>query len=92
MSTEVLRTGSSWIEKTPGVCGGDPCIRRTRHTVSGLVECRQLGMDDDRILVSFPDLSQADLDAAWMYWREHPEEIEQLIREDQEAMASSDFD
>ncbi len=81
MSTEVLRTASSWIAKTPGVCGGEPCIRHTRHTVSGLVECRQLGMNDDRILESFPDLSQADLEAAWVYWREHPEEIEQLILE-----------
>ena len=81
MSTEVLRTASNWIEKTSGVCGGEPCIRRTRHTVSGLVECRQLGMNDHSILQSFPDLSQADLDAAWAYWREHPEEIEKLILE-----------
>ncbi len=84
MSTEVMRQGASWIEKTPGVCGGEPCIRRTRHTVSGLVESRQLGMSDARILESYPDLSQADLDIAWAYWRDHPKEIAELIQANNE--------
>ena len=85
MSTEVLRTGSSWIEKTPGVCGGEACIRRTRHNVYGLVIWRKLGLSDAAILERHPDLSQADLDVAWTYWHQHPEEIEQAIRADEEA-------
>jgi len=85
MSTQATRTATSWIEKTPGVCGGEPCIRNTRHTVSGLVESRQLGMTDARILESYPDLTQADLDEAWKYWGEHSEEIQKWIYENQEA-------
>ena len=31
------------IEKTPGVCGGDPCIRQTRIPVWLLEQLRRLG-------------------------------------------------
>ena len=80
-----MDTAVSWISKTPGVCGGDACIRTTRHTVAGLVEWRQLGLTDARILDHHPDLSQADLDAAWAYYAEHPDEIDRAIRENAEA-------
>jgi uncharacterized protein (DUF433 family) len=66
----------SWIEQTPGVCGGEPCIRRTRHTVVGLVQWRKLGLDDDEILRQHPDLTQDDLDAAWRYYEEHSAEVD----------------
>ena len=76
---------SSWFEKTPGVCGGEACIRKTRHTVSGLVQWRKLGLSDAQILEHHPDLSQADLDAAWSYYRDHGDEIDQAIRENEDA-------
>jgi uncharacterized protein (DUF433 family) len=84
MSTE-LRAGTSWIQKTPNVCGGEPCVRRTRHTVSGLVEWKQLGLSEDQILRQHPDLTPADLEAAWSYWRQHSEEIAEAIRSNEEA-------
>jgi uncharacterized protein (DUF433 family) len=80
-----MNEAASWITRTPGVCGGDACIRDTRHTVSGLVEWRRLGLSDARILEHHPDLTQADLDAAWGYYEGHRDEIEQAIREDAEA-------
>ena len=85
MAVELLRTGTSWVQKTPDVCGGDACIRDTRHTVYGLVEWRKLGLADARILEHHPDLPKADLDAAWLYYDQHREEIEQAIKEDEEA-------
>jgi hypothetical protein len=45
----------------------------------------QLGLSDTRILEHHPDLSQADLDAAWAYYKEHPEEIDEAIRRNEEA-------
>lgn len=84
-SVEVLRTERSWVQKTPGVCGGDACIRNTRYTVHGLVEWKQLGLTDECLLGRHPDLSQADLDAAWAYYEQHREEIELAIKEDAEA-------
>lgn len=84
MSTE--RTGAkSWIQKSPGVCGGEPCVRNTRHTVAGLVEWKKQGLTDARILEHHPDLTQADLEAAWAYYASHREEIEQVIKEAEEA-------
>ncbi len=73
------------IEKTPGVCGGAACIRSTRISVYGLVEYRQLGMSDAAILEAYPSLTSEDLVNAWEYARLRPEEIEQAIRENNEA-------
>ena len=70
----------SWIQKTPGVCGGDACIRDTRHTVYGLVEWKQMGLPDARILEHHPDLSLIDLEAAWDYYAQNPAEIDEAIR------------
>jgi uncharacterized protein (DUF433 family) len=78
-------TSASWIEKDPGVCGGAACIRNTRHTVAGLVQWRRLGLSDERILEHHLDLNRTDLEMAWAYDRQQPEEIEQRIREDEEA-------
>jgi uncharacterized protein (DUF433 family) len=84
VSTE--KTGpKSWIRKTPGVCGGEPCVRNTRHTVAGLVEWKKQRLTDARILEHHPDLTQADLEAAWAYYATHREEIERAIKEDAEA-------
>jgi uncharacterized protein (DUF433 family) len=75
----------SWIQKSPGVCGGEACVRNTRHTVAGLVEWKKQGLTDARILEHHPDLTQADLEAAWAYYDAHREEIEQTLKEDAQA-------
>ncbi len=76
----------SWIEYAPHVCGGDARIRSTRHTVHGLVEWKRLGLFDEQILDRFPDLSLDDLKVAWCYYETHKDEIEQALREEEEAM------
>jgi len=67
------------ITRTPGVCGGDACIRGRRITVWLLVEARRLGSSDEELLQDYSDLNRADLDAAWKYAAEHPIEIERSI-------------
>lgn len=76
---------ASWIQKTAGVCGGEPCVRNTRHTVAGLVQWQRLGLSDDEILQRHPDLTQDDLDASWKYCHDNPEEINRAIKDDEEA-------
>jgi uncharacterized protein (DUF433 family) len=76
---------ASWIQKTPEVCGGEACVRKTRHTVAGLVQWHRLGVTDARILEHHPDLTQADLDAAWGYYQQHRAEIDEAIRQEEEA-------
>ena len=85
MSLEVLRKNNSWIQKTPDVCGGDACIRDTRITVWGLVEWKQLGLTEPEIISRIQGLTAADLEAAWEYYEKNREEIEQAIRENEEA-------
>ena len=75
----------SWIQQTPGVCSGEACIRNTRHTVSGLVQWRRLGLSDAQILEHHPDLTSADLETAWSYYLQHREEVDQAIRGDEDA-------
>jgi len=76
---------SSWIEKTPGVCGGSACIRSTRITVWGLVEWKQMGMSDARILESIVGLTPADLRTAWEYYSSNQAEIDEDIKTNEEA-------
>lgn len=85
MSTVVLRTEKSWIQKTPDVCGGDPCIRNTRITVHGLVEYRKLGLSDEELLRNIVGLTQADLEAAWAYYAQHGKEIDDILKAEAEA-------
>ena len=55
----------TWIRKTPGVSGGEACIRSTRITVWGLVAWRNLGLTDAEVRARVPDATPADLRAAW---------------------------
>lgn len=74
------------ITKTPGVCGGDACIRGHRIPVWGLVSYRRLGGSSDaELLRAYPTLTLADLEAAWQYAAAHPDEIDQAIRENEEG-------
>ena len=73
------------VESTPGVCGGEPCIVRTRIPVWILAQMRRQGVNEADILRSYPTLRAEDLAAAWAYVRVHRSEIEQQIRENEEA-------
>lgn len=69
------------IESSPGLCGGDPCIVRTRIPVWTLVQARRLGSSEAELLRAYPALRAEDLVNAWAYFRAHRDEIEQQIRE-----------
>ncbi len=72
---------SERISKTPGVCGGDACIRGTRLAVWGLEEWRRAGWTDAKFFVAYPGLTRKDLLAAWAYVEANRDEIEAAIRE-----------
>ncbi len=83
MATETS-TKKSWVQKTPGVCGGRACIRKTRITVWGLVNSRRLGATDDQMMTNIVGLTPEDIQAALDYYREHQPEIDEDIRENEE--------
>jgi uncharacterized protein (DUF433 family) len=78
---------NSWtgITKTPGVVGGDACIRNIRIPVWSLVQYRQMGANDDRILEAYPQLTATDLANAWAYAEAFPDEIAEAIAANEEA-------
>ena len=73
------------IERTPGVCGGNPCIRQTRIPVWSLEQARRLGMTEGEILEDHPTLRAEDLVHAWAYVAAHRDEIDRQIRENEDA-------
>ncbi len=73
------------IERTPGICGGAARINGTRIPVWTLVRFRQLGMTDGELLSAYPTLQAENLTNAWAYYQLHSSEIEQEIRENEEA-------
>ncbi len=72
------------IEKTPGVCGGDACIIRTRIPVWSVVRRIQMGFLDEEQLTSFPSLRKEDLHHARNYYRINKKEIDKQILENEE--------
>ncbi len=75
----------TFIRHTPGVCGGEACIRMTRIAVWMLEEARRAGASDADLLADYPDLTRADLEATWQYVSTHAEEIENAIRANHEV-------
>ena len=73
------------IESRPGVCGGVPCIVRTRIPVWVLVQARLSGTRDAELLRCYPTLRAEDLANAWAYYGAHRAEINAQIAENEEA-------
>jgi uncharacterized protein (DUF433 family) len=73
------------IESNPNVCGGEPCIVRTRIPVWLLAQARKLGSSEADLLRAYPTLRAEDLANAWAYYRAHREEIERQIRDNEAA-------
>lgn len=73
------------IDSRTDVCGGEPCVVRTRIPVWLLVQTRRLGASEADLLLAYPTLRAQDLVEAWAYWHAHPGEIEQQIRDNETA-------
>jgi len=70
---------------TPGVCGGEACVRGMRLPIWLLAEGRRRGATDNQLRAAHPGLTQEDLDRAWDYVAAHRAEIDRLIRENSEV-------
>lgn len=73
------------IDSRPEVCGGAPCIVRTRIPVWLLEQARRLGSSEQQLLAAYPSLRAEDLVNAWGYARSHATEIEDQIRDNEAA-------
>lgn len=73
------------IDSRVDVCGGDPCIVRTRIPVWLLERARRLGVTEQELLAAYPSLRAEDLVNAWAYACAHAAEIETQIGENEAA-------
>jgi uncharacterized protein (DUF433 family) len=62
---------------------GEPLITGTRTRVQSIICYYKLGMNVEEIHTSLPYLSDAELHAAFAYYFDNREEIEQLIEEEE---------
>jgi uncharacterized protein (DUF433 family) len=67
------------------VCGGEPCIVRTRIPVWLLEQARRLGSSEQALLAGYPTLRAEDLVNAWAFVRSHVAEIDAQILENETA-------
>ncbi|MBE7545520.1 MAG: DUF433 domain-containing protein [Bryobacteraceae bacterium] len=73
------------IDASPEVCGGEPCLVRTRIPVWLLEQARRLGTSEQQLLEAYPSLRPEDLANAWAYVRAHQHEIEAQIQANEAA-------
>ncbi|MBE9120941.1 DUF433 domain-containing protein [Tychonema sp. LEGE 07199] len=55
------------ITQTPGKCGGRPCIRGMRISVSDILETLADNVTASEILADFPDLEPEDIQACLLF-------------------------
>ena len=64
------------VTRTPGLCGGRPCVANTRIRVQDIYVWHELqGRSPDDIVTSFPQLTLADVYAALAHFWAHRDEI-----------------
>lgn len=81
------------IKKTPGVCGGKPCIEGTRIRVLDIVGLHLRELKPEDMLDTYAQrLTLAQVYSALAYYHDHKAEIEAEIREDRKAAARIDRD
>jgi uncharacterized protein (DUF433 family) len=73
------------IDSRQDVCGGEPCIVRTRIPIWLLEQARRLGASEQALLAAYPTLRAEDLVNAWAYVRSHTAEIDLQIAENEAA-------
>lgn len=74
------------VTRTPGVCGGKPCIAGTRIRVWDVATHTLGGASPEEIVEVFPGLSLADVHAALAYFYDHREEIERQVSQDDQLV------
>jgi uncharacterized protein (DUF433 family) len=81
-----LKTTAERIVKREGVCGGDACVHGTRIPVWSIIESWRFGVTEAELPMHFTtSITPEDVQAAFGYFRAHPEEIEEAIQKNQEA-------
>ncbi len=92
------RTGRQhpYVERRPGVCGGNPVIVGTRFPVRSVVtSVYRFGMTPEEMVEAWPYLTLAHIHDALSFYHDHRRMIDRAIRENRETVVrrrGSDLD
>ena len=74
------------VTRTPGVCGGWPCVAGTRVRVWDVFQSyEEHGQDVTQVSEDYPHLTPADIHAALAYFYDHEAELREQLRQKEEA-------
>lgn len=77
-----------YVERRPGVCGGEPVIVGTRFPVRSVVTyVYRRGMTPEEMVEVWPFLTLASVHGALSFYHDHRRAIDRRIRENSEATA-----
>lgn len=75
-----------YVERRPGVCGGEPVIVGTRFPVRSVVtSIYRLGMTPEEMVEAWPYLTLAHVHDALSFYHDHRVTIDRAIRENRET-------
>jgi len=88
MTRAIAEVKYPYVHRVKGICGGQPVIRGTRFPVRSVVEyvLRQ-GMTPEEMVREWEHLTLAQIYDALSYYHDHKEEIDPLVRGNQEVLA-----
>jgi uncharacterized protein (DUF433 family) len=75
------------IRETPGVSGGYPCIGNTRIAVRLIVEAYRATGSIEKVADFYGQLTREQIEAALLYYREHPARVNEDIERNARAWA-----
>lgn len=78
------------IVSIPEICGGEPTFEGTRIPVRCVIVEYQQHRDLQRVRDAYPRLDIPTIEAALAYYQAHRGEIDQLIKENEEAAYAAD--
>ena len=77
-------TENPHVTRTPGVCGGKPCVAGTRVRVWDIYDWYSSGHSVDEIIDQFPHLTRAGIHGAMAYFWDHEDELKVMRTADRE--------
>jgi uncharacterized protein (DUF433 family) len=85
-TTKPNRRDHAYVERRPGVCGGEPVIVGTRFPVRSVVNnVYRLGLTPEEIVEAWPYLTLAHIHDALSFYHDHRRMIDRAIRENRET-------
>src|SRR3954452_7008496 len=76
-----------FVQETPGVSGGYPCVGNSRVPVRLIVEYTRAGLSVDDILDKYPHLTVEQIRGALDYYAAYPARVDEDIATNAQALA-----